>query len=788
MTNVLYQQNWVKYQVFGIVALIFLVCGVYGGEAASTGRDRHVDRALLAYESFYEMMPVGKETRQGFMLLRQGELDQALKTFEHVLSQEGHFAPAHYGMALASYRLGGATGDKAAYVQRTRYHAEKAAVLYPKFEGPYRLLGDIQLDVLDDPNRATDAFVRSLEADPTMDHGVLKKTAVAFLQTGSLTNLEPGVLDSLRVSEKMADILPLVAQACLDRNSPDLAVQYFGRYFALLPAHERAYYQDIAWIATDEEQKAFRRVTADPLAKREFVMRFWAGRDPDLLTQVNERQITHYQRVWFARANFSSGQTPWDRRGDVYVRYGPPDYRSKSNQPTPPMTAAVERIKERLSVALYGEEGLGEISAGPTFPILVQKDPGMNFADLPAEGLQSGSAPLPVDDLGIEQEIVSPDIQAVQRGETSYDVTLERPYGRVGADEDVSFVRWESWVYTAVGGGIEIVFTDHWGSGNFGYAPVPPPDPSKTDAVSRMGRLVRHSPQMVVAESVKKMPEYYMPGGPESFLNFYYDHAKFRGKDGKTRLEIYYGLPPKALTETVKLDTTFVFAGCAAALMNNTTGEMVMTREETRFRTQGYSDGQGDFLPNLLALDVLPGDYTLRVQVKDLVTGKSGIYKEELTVTDFSKPELSISDLHMGFEVSLAGGREKYKKGEIWVLPMTTKAYTNDQNPFVYYQVYNLSKDNFGQSKFRLDYTVQFVPEKTSSFGRLMASVGRVFRREGNPEVSVSTDQVRSETDLEEFFELNLKQAKGGVNRLTVTVTDLQNGSTTQNEVLFRFD
>ena len=64
-----------------------------------------------------------------------------------------------------------------------------------------------------------------------------------------------------------------------------------------------------------------------------------------------------------------------------------------------------------------------------------------------------------------------------------------------------------------------------------------------------------------------------------------------------------------------------------------------------------------------------------------------------------------------------------------------------------------------------------------------------MFRRgERSPEVSVSTDQVRDETDLQEFFEMDLGAAKSGVNRLTVRVIDQLGETEVEKEVLFRLE
>ena len=82
--------------------------------------------------------------------------------------------------------------------------------------------------------------------------------------------------------------------------------------------------------------------------KRAFIGLFWRKIDPTPTTPVNERRLEHYRRVNYAIQNFSEGRIPWDRRGDVYVRFGHPDHRSWSDHLVFETNAKVIRVKNRL--------------------------------------------------------------------------------------------------------------------------------------------------------------------------------------------------------------------------------------------------------------------------------------------------------------------------------------------------------------------------------------------------------------------------------------------------------
>ncbi len=760
-----------------------------GASGAVREREVDVEQALLGYAAMLSQGPEGRQAQAGFFLLQKGDLAGANRAFREALAIRESSAPAHYGLALATYRAGMAMQRSEAFFRQALYHAAQAAVLYPAFEGAYRLLGRIYLQTLD-YRRAVDAYVLSLQVDPTVDRETVRGLATAYIRSGAFEDMEPRVVDSLLVSPREADLLPVVAHACAARGAPDLGMQYFGRFLSLASAEERALYQDIGLIASEEERRTYASTEGNPEARREFLVQFWAGRDPDLLTGVNERQLEHYRRVWYARTNFSKRVRPWDRRGEVYIRYGPPDHRARSWRLAPPMSAEVEQVKERIAFNLYGQEAVGQTYTGPVFPIRKQVEPGMRF-DTPSPDIEQRKVPV-AEDVARQNPIIleaDPELpEELAKLDAPSDPTIAQTHSPMAGGEDQTFIRWESWVYTRVAGGVEIVFTDEWRGGGFDYAPVPPPNPSKANEVRRMSRLVEFSPQMVMKRSIVRAPDYYAPGGSEGSLTFYYDHADFRGRDGKTRLEVYYGIPTANLSKTQDKDTAFVSTGCTAALFDSASGEARQEREESVYRASGGLSGrQGDFIPNQLTLEVEPGTYDLRVQVKDLISGRSGTYRKRLEVEDYRGSVLRVSDLELGWTISIQGGMEKYRKGNLYVLPMTTKTYRQSQNPFIYYEVYNLSRDSQNKARFRLDYTVQSAPEKGEGMGRFIAGLGRMFAGEGTPEVSVSSEQARMETDLREYFELNLQKVKAGVNRMRLKVTDLNSGQSVEKEALFHY-
>ena len=83
--------------------------------------------------------------------------------------------------------------------------------------------------------------------------------------------------------------------------------------------------EDVAYIITDEERKAFKQFNTDE-EREQFVEQFWLRRDPTPDTVENEFKEEHYRRIAYANEHFASGAPGWKLdRGRIYITFGPPD-------------------------------------------------------------------------------------------------------------------------------------------------------------------------------------------------------------------------------------------------------------------------------------------------------------------------------------------------------------------------------------------------------------------------------------------------------------------------------
>ncbi len=83
--------------------------------------------------------------------------------------------------------------------------------------------------------------------------------------------------------------------------------------------------EDVAYVITDEERQAFKRLQ-NAEEREQFIEQFWLRRDPSPDTQENEYKEEHYRRIAYANEHFASGIPGWKAdRGRIYITFGPAD-------------------------------------------------------------------------------------------------------------------------------------------------------------------------------------------------------------------------------------------------------------------------------------------------------------------------------------------------------------------------------------------------------------------------------------------------------------------------------
>ncbi|MDE2997627.1 MAG: GWxTD domain-containing protein [Gemmatimonadota bacterium] len=748
----------------------------------------------------------------GLVLMElHNERYQAIAYFRKALMRDRDYVDAQYKIALVRYMLN---------EHDVKPELDRVLKTDPEYADAYLLMGDWYANFMEDYEEAIVWYTRYLAMRPA-DQKVGRRLGHAYLKVKDYDRILEKVRAFTDEYPDAIELMPIVAQACAKRNKYDMAMGFFSTYISRLNPDQRALYKDIGLIASSEEMAEYEQTSG---ATREaYLESFWNVRDPDIGTPVNERLLEHYRRVWYASLEFSNGKKPWDRRGEVYIRFGDPDHVTSSRNVNFQHSLPVLRVKERLARQLYGTEAIGTSFMGPVFPIrnfalerdilgfesaaadlgiegerdaFTGGDPDGSDANLrqmtTSEGSRDGGSstdrnnterPSSAGTIGEGGDIGQTELASAVTGPLPSGISTEIFAGSgfspvLGAGADLGSTPWESWVYLNVDGGIEITFTDEFNSQVFDFAPVPDAPDLNIDQVSKFRRF---SPEKVFTQAVALTPDTFTPEYAEAPFDFYYTLADFKGPDGKSALEIYYGIPCASTNYLPEHNVTQVAVRRQLALLSPHSEKVYRKTAEMFYKRPGNRTGPDVVLPDVVRLEVPPGVYRLEVKARDRMTGRLGIYRQQVVVESYHREGLRVSDLALAYNVSeSAADPGKFGKNGLNVIPMPSRTFGTGQNVFVYYEIYNLKRDEFGQTRYRVEYTMG--PKAGGVLSRLAQTLTGKSKKQG---VAIGYEQLGLHESEVAYTELELGEARPGRHYLNVKVTDLNSGRSFAKETTF---
>ena len=183
----------------------------------------------------------------------------------------------------------------------------------------------------------------------------------------------------------------------------------------------------------------------------------------------------------------------------------------------------------------------------------------------------------------------------------------------------------------------------------------------------------------------------------------------FRGENERSLLEVYFGIPPEQIrlenvddqVVRMTIERTLVLADAEGDSIYRKRDELVFEGEVAKNQDRGL-------FVELASLDVPPGHYTLGVKLADRVSGRWGMYRQEVEIPSF-EDSLAVSEIEMAYNISdtsQTSQTSKFVKGELVVIPSPTRSFNLHKDANLYYEVYNLKLDAFGQAKYRVTYTI----------------------------------------------------------------------------------
>lgn len=577
---------------------------------------------------------------------------------------------------------------------------------------------------LGDPDAAADAARRALEVAGPADPIALHAQAAALLRV-------PG-------SEEAG------------------AAAYFAGIDALTPEAAERYHADLLPILNEDDEDLRWRL-GDLEARKQWLRDFWEMRAALAGLTVAERLASHYRRLATAQERYrrtgkrgaaptdatvleaaSERTFPFDDRGLVYVRHGPPD-------DTVSTAGAGVRLNETWVYEM--PDGTRQL-----FHFVKLGDAtDFRLVDDILHAIQS-------DATGVNRGVLQPtDLDAAIRLMDAR-ASLDPRYGPLLAE----LMRAQTWYERYLSADDE---------------------ERRSRARNRLLEImpeVARTRQRLEAESrVRTLTAIATDSDRPRFdreIPFYFDLYTFRGEQGRTDLTVALAIPGERLRGRTRGDTTYYSLRIGLIVADTATRRI--TRRDTVYNYISSTPLQrGQYLRTHLDLRAPPlENATYRLVLRDAFDPAAGqIYGGHTTVDAFTESALQISDLVIA-EPADSGA---WQRGAVRLALLPPRELPGRPAFTLFYEVYNLAPGS--------SYSTEITLERADGGGGLFAKLKRLvgsgapirlrFTGVAPPEASTTVgvqERRRIEADLGE-----------GRYRVRVVVTDLATGERATREELF---
>lgn len=176
----------------------------------------------------------------------------------------------------------------------------------------------------------------------------------------------------------------------------------------------------------------------------------------------------------------------------------------------------------------------------------------------------------------------------------------------------------------------------------------------------------------------------------------------------------------------------------------------------------------------------------MALSIRDQKSKRVGIVKAQVTVGRYDVETLAISSLALANRLSQATEAERFRRGDLAVVPRLSKHFQVSQPLLVYYEIYNLTRNERGRTWYQTEYTIVRHPEKRGLLSRVVSAIASPFgsRQRWESVSSTTEDRGSSATEIGKL-EVDMSRATPGQYDLILTVTDMNSGQRAERKVGF---
>ncbi|UCG53131.1 MAG: GWxTD domain-containing protein [Candidatus Latescibacterota bacterium] len=424
-------------------------------------------------------------------------------------------------------------------------------------------------------------------------------------------------------------------------------------------------YQTHQFLTLDNDQQ-----------RADWLERFWRLNDPTPTTSENEMMVEHNIRVNLARQFFKSKKWPgWDRRGEVFIRYGPPDYRGK----------------------VWGEVTVKKFYPPGELWYYRRHNMVVSFQEFGSNGEYIYA----IDPLGISEKM-SPELIEFLLYDTNESLANKIPqnYLEFYASPSPPKIAHRANPYQEDAARLSLPREQQ-------EAIDALMDPDLPEAMPKDVSEIFHRDEIrEVANNFEIVREETPSSYPFNFnrkeLPFYFDVDQFRGGETTNRVEVHVEVPVTVEGSGESFEETY---HAEVVLWDANFVEVDRKEKDIVLRTSPDVSEWANLLPTQLIFTLGKGYYRMGVSVTGVNSEASTSYKTTLSCEPFGD-KLAVSDILFARKIAQTEQASVFTKGALEVIPHPVRAYSRSYPLPLYFEVYNLTLDDRGVSSYTIEYKI----------------------------------------------------------------------------------
>jgi len=236
----------------------------------------------------------------------------------------------------------------------------------------------------------------------------------------------------------------------------------------------------------------------------------------------------------------------------------------------------------------------------------------------------------------------------------------------------------------------------------------------------------------------------------------------FPGGYGKTLVSLGYVISPAEIGKVFPDSVGEFVVASDYSIYDSAWNNVSSSQKEKTYKRASVN---GDVMIESFRAAVAPDSYLVAWQAKPLGGNQVFSHKQRAFVPDFSGSSLMMSDLELAYAIEPANSTSGFTMGSLSVVPNPLARCPLNRSLYLYFEVYNLAKDEKGKTAYTVEYQLTSL-ELEKPF------LARLFTANKKTSITVPSERTGNEDWSPEYIAIDVSDVEAGKYRLQVKLTD----------------